>query len=560
MTINPPEGSRLDTRGLPEGYDPHEFYEYRHDTLVQNATGIESFIYKYIPWKYLKSWAIALDPTAPFKVAPHSITPENRKRKRTVDSVLNDRFFYRKGFNYSWTQTANFRNMSGCNSTDKPDYYQYLDESTSPAAKQAPLTDEIIDTTSRTRLVGSEQGTMRFFKSYINSPPREIRTLSSNRDLYNAITGPGCAAAGGTATTDHIGWSEQVQRFYPTAATFGQSGLDNLRIQEYAYLDSLISKNAVSMFKEWSPNKRSSTLFRNIVELRDIPRSIASLRSTLGDLRSLYTSLSSGTLQKVVFDLKRTSKHIPDEYLSFHFGWKQTYKDLMDLLALPEALSKKYSFLIKRAGKPTTFRIKRNFPSRLSVGLPSFSYGETSLEYGILTETTLERETEVRLVINANFDFPPLNIISFRSGSYLDRIGLAPRPTDLYNLTPWTWLIDWFTGLGSYVELIDNMARDDSLINWGMITAKTDGKLITRRTSKADSVHNFWIDNVAQPVQKITVPYSHSSILNFECEIRKDAAAALSVKTTAGPILNAYQQSILGAILAQRKGSFTPRS
>jgi len=270
--------------------------------------------------------------------------------------------------------------------------------------------------------------------------------------------------------------------------------------------------------------------------------------------------LRSENLRKIVFDLKRTSKHIPDEYLSFHFGWKQTYKDAMDLLFLPETMAKKYSFLIKRAGKPTTFRVKKNFTSRLTGSLPNFSYDAFSNEYGVLTETSLERETEIRLAVNANFDFPPLNAISFQSGSFLDRIGIVPRPTDLYNLIPWTWLVDWFTGLGHYVELIDNMARDDTLVNWGMITARTSGKLTTIYTSKSDNVDNVSVNNVAFSSNTTTTTHRHTSTLHFECQIRKDAAAALSVKTIAGPSLSNYQLSILGALLAQRKGSFTPRS
>ena len=50
--------TRYDTRGLPEGYDPHKFYEYRRDTLVKTANGIESFAYKYIPWSIMESFAL----------------------------------------------------------------------------------------------------------------------------------------------------------------------------------------------------------------------------------------------------------------------------------------------------------------------------------------------------------------------------------------------------------------------------------------------------------------------------------------------------------------------
>lgn len=34
---------KVDTRGLPVGYDPHKLYEYRYDTLIKNSSGLESF-------------------------------------------------------------------------------------------------------------------------------------------------------------------------------------------------------------------------------------------------------------------------------------------------------------------------------------------------------------------------------------------------------------------------------------------------------------------------------------------------------------------------------------
>jgi len=564
MTINPSETLRKDTRGLPEGYDPHMFYEYRRDTLVRDATGIESFAYKYIPWKYLKSFAFAIDPTGPFKVASHSITPYNRERVRSVASVLQQRKRRRKIFNINHAQTSNYGNRSSCWSPSLNFSATYYFDATVDITSQQPLVDYSNDTTSRTRLIGSKQGTARFFKSYINSPARSVKQTWRINYTYvpsGGIPDSSCVAVGGTGNTRADSEDNETVDIYPTAAVFYSSDLVALRNQEYAYLESLISEKAVSMFKEWSPNKRTSTLFRNIVELRDIPRSVTSLQSTLINLKSLYTSLSkSPHLQKIIFDLRNTAKDIPNEYLSYHFGWKQTYKDAMELLALPNTMSKKYEFLIRRAGKPTTFRVKKNFTSALSENLPSFDYDNASFEYGNVLKTRLEREVELRLVVNANFDFPPPNIISFRSHDVLDRMGLVPRPTDLYNLIPWTWLFDWFTGLGSYVELIDNMARDDTLVNWGMITGKTTGRLITNRSSKIDNRVTTSIDFVGVSTVVNTVVTNHESVLNYECSIRKDAAAALSVKTTSAPDLTVYQKSIIGALLAQRKGSFTPRS
>jgi hypothetical protein len=308
------------------------------------------------------------------------------------------------------------------------------------------------------------------------------------------------------------------------------------------------------MLKDWNPNtKRDYTLFRNIVELKDIPRSIASLRETSKAFKDLYNALSkSHDLRQLIFAGKGAIKAIPNEYLSYNFGWRQTFKDIKDLLELPAKLGKKYDFLIRRAGKPTTFRSKRSFESSTIPSVAGFDYDTSPIEYGVAVDTRLERTTELRLVINATFDFPPPNPVRFNSIPFWDRIGAVPRPTDIYNLVPWTWLVDWFTGFGNYVEQIDNIARDTALINWGMITAHTDGKLVTTFKSKTDERATTTEDFVGSSEVLTTINWNHTSQLVYECQIRKDVAALLDVNTTAAPKLSTYQQSIIGSILSQR--------
>jgi hypothetical protein len=434
---------------------------------------------------------------------------------------------------------------------------------------QPPLVDEMEDTTSRTRLLGSEQGTMKYFKSYINSPPRTVRQQNRYQYIYHPAMGipsASCSAVGGTGNNSARSEDNYVSEVYPTAAVFFPNSLSTLKTAEYAYLETLLAKQALGMLKEWSPNKRSSTLFRNLVELRDVQRSIVSIQETLIRFRQLFVSLGSKPhLRDSIFDLRAAANTIPGEYLSYHFGWKQLYKDAMDLLNLPEKMSKKYEFLIKRAGKPTTFRVKKTILSAQTGTVPDFDYSNLSYEYGRTYKSRVQRETELRLVVNATFDFPPPNGVSFRSHHFLDRIGLVPRPTDIYNLIPWTWLIDWFTGFGNYVELIDNTARDTTLVNWGMITAKTTGILTTDLKSFVDDRFTVTEDFVGATTTISTRSMVHSSTLNYECQIRKDVATVLDVKTTCEPNLTAYQKSILGALLAQRKaaltrGAFRPKS
>jgi hypothetical protein len=336
---------------------------------------------------------------------------------------------------------------------------------------------------------------------------------------------------------------------------------DELRISELAYLENLISVQGLGMFKDWSPNARSYTLFRNIIELKDIPRSVLSIQQTVHDFRSLFASLGKNPhLRDSVFSLRRLSSNIPNEYLSFHFGWKQLVKDVKDLLELPTKMSKKYAFLIKRSGKPTTFRTKRDFVSGVSDGVSGFDYDLSPYEESASTSHRLQRVTQLRMVINAGFDFPPPSEISFRSYDFYDRIGVVPRPTDIYNLIPWTWLLDWFTGLGNYVEVIDNINRDPSLINWGMITGHTNGRLITNFKSTSYVLDDFSEDFVPGSLETTTLkPNNHESVLEYECQIRKDLANTLDVNTISAPKLSGYQSSIIGAILAQRLDHTIPR-
>jgi hypothetical protein len=571
MTIRLTGETRYDTRGLPEGYDPHKLYEYRYETLVKNATGFESFLYKYIPFSVIKSFAFAIDPTAPFKVAPGTITPANRVKWRQTASVLLVRSYRQTRNRITWAQPVNYGGFSACWGPN----LLYTDASP-PALSgglrtQAPVVDYLKDTTKRTRLVGSKQGELEMFKSFIFSPARTVRSSESDKTTYPQTGGSptgGCAAIGGGENREAGGFDRREETQGPLGSTLPKAYMDAYRSQEIARCKALCAKHAIRLLKSWSPDNRDYTLFRNVVELKDIPRSILSLQQTLVDFKKLFVSLGTQPkLRSSIFELRNAARNIPSEYLSYHFGWKQTYNDVMDLLLLPNKLAKKFNFYADRAGKPTTFRRKYQEVTAES-GVSGFEYDVSGLEFwsGPLLESRIVRESEVRLVINATFDFPPLNTPQFRVKEFLNRIGALPRPTDIYNLIPWTWLLDYFTGFGNYVELIDNINHDRSLINWGMISCRTHGKLITEYRSKSADVTSNTIFNVGQTITTIIRDNPHTSVWDFECQTRSDVAQILSVNTTLMPnTLSAYQKSIIGALLAQRSeflrgGHFRPHS
>jgi hypothetical protein len=293
-----------------------------------------------------------------------------------------------------------------------------------------------------------------------------------------------------------------------------------------------------------------------VAELKDLPRSILTMRETVANLKSLEQLLDPRTLKRL-----RTAAKLPDkflkslsgEYLSYHFGWKQLVRDVYDLLAKPEVIGRKIDRLIKRSGQATTYR-KRKVLLSAGEGAPDFGYdwfyGELPLEQPI--ETKLSRKIQLDMVINTTFTFPGLNQPHFRSDLFAEKIGAYPRFTDIYNLVPWTWLVDWFTGLGNYVDIIDEVNHDRSLINYGFMTGKSTVQLLTNINLRSYSSNDVSFDNVWSSTSTKVVS-NHSSVLELDLQFRKNLAGMMDVKYIAEPgSLTPYQQSILGALLGQR--------
>jgi hypothetical protein len=304
MTINLTNETRYDTRGLPVGYDPHKLYEYRLDTLAKNSSGLESFLYRLMPPSLIQSLAFAVDPTARYKVSSQPITPANRIRYRGVASVLQQRKTKRTRDFSRWGQEVNYQSVSLCWSP----YLVYdgfsVTLSEENRSTQSVLHNRIKDTTRRTRLFGSSQGTFEKFKGELFSPPRASRLVVSESSVFpGAVSNePACGMVGGTY--QHTSGSNDIyiERITPTAAVLSVSAFNNFRDGEINLCHSMSQTHAISLLKSVEPFAVDYTLFRNLVELRDVPRSVRQLQTTANDLRKLWLSLRHiPKTRKVVF-------------------------------------------------------------------------------------------------------------------------------------------------------------------------------------------------------------------------------------------------------------------
>lgn len=542
---------RLFSRGLPDDYDPRYFYEYRIAKRTKEATGVEGFLYQLMPPSLIRSFAFAIDPLSNFKTAPGKISPVNRTRIKKRDSIFNNRIYTQDRVTQTIRAETNYLGIPGKYGPKKPDP-PISDNFLVSLSRQDPMPDSSKDTTYSTRPFGYTMGEFEKIKHDIIVPSRSRYVYDNGIQLFTSAPGDDYPNYHGSFRNTHLRLSAvaRIRDFEYTPLVDGERGLLLQKMQ----------KEALSMYKGINPLHRNYTLFRNAVELRDLPRSIATLRETMRNLVNFEKLLKPDILEMLRLNANKTSrlnailKNLPNEYLSYSFGWRQLYNDTVDLLVRPRKISNQIDFLIRRSGKPTTYRSKREYVSGDS-GVSGFSTDMFFLngEDQLSQTTDLTRKITLDMVINTTFSFPGINTPNFRQDLFSQKIGAYPSFTDLYNLTPWTWLIDWFTGLGNYINIIDELSRDKSLINWGFITGRSSIDLTTSQVTELKSVQRVSVDGVAGEPAYVNNRQTTQSRLHLDIQLRKNVAGIFDVKTVSDPSsLTNYQNSILGALLAQR--------
>lgn len=536
--------TRIDTRGLPEDLDPRYFYEYRIMKRSKEASGIEGLILNYMPRSVIRSLAFAIDPYSQFRTSSGKITPTNRTVTREFRNVFDRQVWTRRNFNSYTASTKNYQNIPG---REGPTKSWSTSSGTSGSYSTQNLLMTRSDTTRRTRIIGSTQGELELLKPTFVVPPNVIRRVNTSYRHLPIV---------GSGAFPEINDSEEtvVTEVIP-GASLSKANVDSLRSIEKSHANELIQKHSIPMYAGLSPQFRNFSFFRELVELRDLPRSILQLKDTLWNLAQVYKSVQDSRVRDLVFSLGTSARDIPKEYVGYHFGWKLVYKALMDLLTKPEQASKQISLLIRRSGKATTYRSRRIITSVSDTGIPGFAVPDIHPSQSLsVLKHRIERTSEIRMVVNSTYDFPEVNRIKFAETKFLDKLGVFPRPTDLYNLVPWSWLLDWFTGMGDYVNIIDEINRDKSLINWGVISVISRGKLITNATANVTSTHTVQVSySGTGTTTTLRTPHNYEAHCDFVFHCRRDLGGVPGLRKTSDiDSLSPYQKSILGALITLR--------
>jgi hypothetical protein len=173
--------------------------------------------------------------------------------------------------------------------------------------------------------------------------------------------------------------------------------------------------------------------------------------------------------------------NLGDEYLNLQFGWSPTIQDgrsFINAIRNQDSILEQYT---RDSGK----RIRRRY--ELPKEVTSSSVVTTGVAVGgnlgaipngnQLTATgtrTVNTQTIRRVWFDGVFSYyiPP-DIVG-RTVKDLDKAyGIEPDLNTAWNLTPWSWLFDWFTNAGVVLKNLNNFLMNGLVMPWGYVMCET---------------------------------------------------------------------------------------
>lgn len=276
------------------------------------------------------------------------------------------------------------------------------------------------------------------------------------------------------------------------------------------------------------PDPAQGSLAQAVLELREAPKM---LQTSARSFHLAWTSWRRTTMQSDAVNRELLRDHVrqvPDEFLNQQFGWFPFFRDLSEQLKLvTDFRNQEAKFLRlngqwqKRRWREPDFRLddlvyQSNSNSADTYASPSlFSFREPfnirdpegQHGHGRPDHLGIRRQVIVEIWYEGKFrSYRPEFDKGLESGypaldsarRWMAMSGLQANPTTLYNIVPWTWLIDWFAGVGDAIQRYEDMLTDSVACEYFYLMRRIVDRLeytITKQTC-AGPLELKWFDGV----------------------------------------------------------------
>jgi len=322
-----------------------------------------------------------------------------------------------------------------------------------------------------------------------------------------------------------------------------------------------VTTYAATGYKRTRPGNPVASLGQFVIELRDLPsvpfRKAFSkgfkYRNSTGKFPSGVHTYPLNEIPGRLLSQLTNFRSLGSEYLNVVFGWKPFVNDLRKMYNLWQTIDKRIAQLVRENGKSINRRATLEQDTSTVDGDPD-SYplpyvwvtgGPSGVFPFIPGHSTWsgQRTTTTKVWYAANYRYyvPDIGSSQWDRRARLALFGALPTPELLYEVLPWSWLVDWFSNVGDVISNMSSNAVDNLVQNYAYTM-----KHVKVQTSLASTSYH----PASSPGSSAHWPEKHvnaTSIYTVETKLRDGTGNpfGLNVKLSS---LSTYQLSILAAL------------
>jgi hypothetical protein len=273
-------------------------------------------------------------------------------------------------------------------------------------------------------------------------------------------------------------------------------------------------------YAKFAPKVQSSDAMQFMFDdVKDLPQQ---LKTTAKGFHNVWKAMGGHpTLFK--------PKEVANQFLNVQFGWipfisdvKSLYKTYNNIDKLVGQQLRDNGHWIKRKGTMFNSKVTSDIETVADfAGLvyPPLNAGFYRSEYPYVTSNRYST-TERKVWFEGSFRYwiPSMAVDHQYSDPYhriLNKVrqyGIRVSPTVIWELTPWSWLVDWFSNEGSIINNF-TQATLDQLVNryaYVMCYSKVHNINDSYIHLKKGTVHCFWVQEIESKRRAVANPFGFS--------------------------------------------------
>jgi len=311
-------------------------------------------------------------------------------------------------------------------------------------------------------------------------------------------------------------------------------------------------------YRKARPGNAVAGLGQFLMELRDLPQlpfgNYKSVKRSAGLWDNPFKGIPISAIPKVLYRRLGGFRNLGSEYLNAVFGWMPFVNDLRQMYNLQKTIDKRITQIIRENGRyirrratvedDVTSSDTETLSSQPFLNVfgapPTFMSGKTRHNVTTRTSTKIWFSGSFRYYIPDNFDSWAWTA---RSTSAL--FGALPTPELLWNVLPWSWLVDWFSNVGDVISNASENAVDNLTCRYSFIM-----KHVTTTTTASSAVFAAGPTN---PTDKWdVVDRTFISTKKVETKVRSGGGNPYGLNFKL-PDLTSYQLAVLAALGISRQ-------